>query len=199
MKNFKKSLFKGILIGAAFSSALVSSGCAEDRDYLNTTETVLLRQCEIQTKNIPNLYCSSSYKNTISMAPEINSRGGNPNDKPFQQQGITFVIEDRAFKKQNPQLKSLNELWNDYTGGWIYSPNLGGNTTEEIKKVNNSYVLSPQIYDELISATKVCNRATISAMQFPVGKELSPEEYDKVMTIILDCKKFQLEKAVNEK
>ena len=60
--------------------------------------------------------------------------------------------------------------------------------------------LSPQLYDDLIHTVQTCKRAEYSMMAgFKPNQEFTPEDYDKVMKIILECKKFQLESALNEK
>ena len=196
MKLFKHEIFAIAMVGAT----LALSGCDENSDYLNRVETVLMKQCSLQTKN-KDIYCGNTYSQTIKMAPTIYSetnRLGNPPDKPFERQGIIFIMEDRAFKKDHPDLKSLNEIYHELSGKYIYdAPE--ALQVGDTKKVDNKYVLSPQMYDELINAVKTCNRAAISSVQFQMGSTLSPEEYDKVMNIILECKKFQLEQAINQK
>lgn len=191
---------KRLLVLSAFILPFLLNGCDDDEDYLNQTEATLIKQCRNQTENTQ-ISCGSAYANTIHMARDVfahTGRNGNPADQPFSGQGLTFIIEDKSFKERHPEMKSMNEFWHGYTGKWLYDAPQGS-TTDEVKKVDNQYVLSPQLYDELISAVKTCNRATVNAMQFGQGSTLSPEEYNKVMSIILDCKKFQLDQAVNQK
>ena len=180
---------------------LFLSGCDDDdpTQYLNKTESVLLKQCEDQTRNL-RIYCQSEYEGSIKAARGIYIKNGarNQEDQPFSGQGLTFIIEDKAFKKKHPELRNFDDMWFEYTGKRLYNSSTGS-TNDEVKKVDNQYVLSPQMYDELISAVKTCNRATVSSMQFQMGSTLSPEDYNKVMQIILDCKKYQLEKAINDK
>lgn len=180
---------------------LFLSGCDGDdpTQYLNKTESVLLKQCEDQTRNL-RIYCQSEYEWSIKAARGIYIKNGarNQEDQPFSGQGLTFIIEDKAFKKKHPELRNFDDMWFEYTGKRLYNSSTGS-TNDEVKKVDNQYVLSPQMYDELISAVKTCNRATVSSMQFQMGSTLSPEDYNKVMQIILDCKKYQLEKAINDK
>lgn len=180
---------------------LFLSGCDGDdpTQYLNKTESVLLKQCEDQTRNL-RIYCQSEYEGSIKAARGIYIKNGarNQEDQPFSGQGLTFIIEDKAFKKKHPELRNFDDMWFEYTGKRLYNSSTGS-TNDEVKKVDNQYVLSPQMYDELISAVKTCNRATVSSMQFQMGSTLSPEDYNKVMQIILDCKKYQLEKAINDK
>lgn len=60
--------------------------------------------------------------------------------------------------------------------------------------------LSPALYDELIAAIKTCRRAENAVLEgFKPNEVLSQNDYDKAITIILDCKKFQLEKTLNDK
>lgn len=60
--------------------------------------------------------------------------------------------------------------------------------------------LSPEMYDELVKAVTVCKRAELAVMNgFEPNKTLSQKDYDKAMNIILSCKTYQLEKALNEK
>ena len=180
---------------------LFLSGCDDDdpTQYLNKTESVLLKQCEDQTRNL-RIYCQSEYEGSIKAARGIYIKNGarNQEDQPFSGQGLTFIIEDKVFKKKHPELRNFDDMWFEYTGKRLYNSSTGS-TNDEVKKVDNQYVLSPQMYDELISAVKTCNRATVSSMQFQMGSTLSPEDYNKVMQIILDCKKYQLEKAINDK
>lgn len=60
--------------------------------------------------------------------------------------------------------------------------------------------LSPEMYDELYKAVTTCKRAELAAINgFEPNKVLSQKDYEKAMNIILDCKTYQLEKALNEK
>lgn len=173
---------------------LFLSGC-DETDSLNATETILWRQCEAQDKSVS---CRSEYRQTFSQV--YNSRVVNTDNMPFANQPISFQLEDKAFKRSHPTLRSINEIWHDSTGRWIYVPDeLKSSVTDEVKKVDNKYVLSPQLYDDLIAAVKTCNRATVSSMQFKPGVSLSPEDYNSVMNIILECKQYQLDKAINDK
>lgn len=192
---------KHLVILGAFLVPFLLNGCDDDSDYLNQTETVLLQQCQHQTENT-RISCTSAYQNTIAAARTVMANHGNgvenPESEPFSGQGITFIIEDKSFKERHPEMKSLNEFWHEYTGKWIYgAPEqaLAGDT----KKVGQTYVLSPAMYDELIQAVKTCNRATVEAMDFKAGTQLSPEQYDKAMNIIIECKQSQLDQAINQK
>ena len=60
--------------------------------------------------------------------------------------------------------------------------------------------LSPALYDELISAVKTCRRAENAVLEgFTPNEVLSQKDYDKAISTILECKKFQLEKTLNDK
>lgn len=183
-----KRILGTIILGL---SALLLTGC-DDR---NNVEKTLFDQCSAVNK----LSCESEYSSTLS---SLNCGGNvcNPKETPFSKSMDVFKIDDRMFKLRHPEMKSISEIYFESTGRNLYVGAVStGSTTDEVKKVNNQYVLSPQMYDELISAVKTCNRATISATQFTMGSTLTPEEYDNVMKIIMECKKFQLEQAINQK
>lgn len=192
---------KRLVVLAAFIAPFFLNGCDDDSDYLNQTETVLLQQCNHQTENT-RVSCSMAYQNTIAQARVVMANHGNgvenPENEPFAGQGLTFIIEDKSFKERHPEMKSLNEFWHEYTGKWIYDAPVAPQSGDT-KKVGQSYVLSPSMYDELISAVKTCNRATVEAMDFKAGSQLSAEQYDKAMNIIIECKQSQLDQAINTK
>lgn len=172
-------------------ASLLLSGC----DTANTTKTedILLSQCEKQSQQVS---CHSAYSKTYEASESFSHY--NSEDHPFEQQGLIFVLEDRAFKRNHPELKSISDIWFDLTGKQLYgSPEIS--QAGDTKKVGQSYVLSPSMYDELIQAVKTCNRATVEAMDFKVGNKLSPEQYDKAMNIIIECKQSQLDQAINQK
>ena len=190
-----KNILGTIIVGC---SVLLLSACDVWSGYTSVEKT-LMKQCTSQLEALyGNGYsCPREYTNTDEQV--MDSARTNPETKPFSQQILTFRIEDKAFKEKFPKARSINDLWYESSGELIVDDGKNRSSTDEIKKVDNKYVLSPQMYDELISAVKTCNRATISATQFTMGSTLSPEEYDNVMKIILECKKFQLEQAINQK
>lgn len=193
MKQWKKY----VVINTAFILPFLISGC--DDSNLTKIEDTLVGQCTAQlrsTQSNQNIWCSNEYSGTLSDIKD--SRLKNPDIMPFKLQGFVFKMEDTAFKKKYPNAMSINDIWHETSGEWIYTPSYAKNTTD-VKTVDNKTILSPQLYDELINAVKTCNRAAISSVQFQMGSTLSPEEYDKVMNIILECKKFQLEQAINQK
>ena len=186
-----------VAIGMISFSTMALVGCDIDRtEYLNPTEASLFKMCEKQTVRT-NVSCESSYKGTLAKTTTLGD-GVSPEDQPFSKQGLIFIIEDRAFKDKNPGMSSMNESWHKYTGKWLYSEPEASQVAD-LKRVDDTYVLSPQLYDELITAVKTCNRATVESMQFKAGSVLTKEQYDKVMSIVLECKDYQLQKAINEK
>lgn len=189
------------LLSAAILCAIAVttlSGCddIDQAEYLNPTESLLFKMCRQQTVNT-RVDCYKSYKGTLEKTSMLAGKVS-PEDQPFSKQGLIFIVEDRAFKDKNPGAFSMNESWHKYTGKWLYNAP-DASQTADVKKVDERYILSPQMYDELISAVKTCNRATVESMQFKSGATLTPEQYDKVMNIIIECKSYQLEKAINEK
>lgn len=186
------------LVVAVLVGVSTVSGCGDiDRtDYLNSTEALLFKMCNTQTLKT-DVSCKKAYAGTISKtAIAISDRS--PEDQPFKNQGLVFIVEDRAFKDKNPGMLSMNELWHKYTGKWLYNAP-DASQAGDLKVVDDSYVLSPQLYDELITAVKTCNRAAVSSMQFKVGSVLPKDQYDQVMNIVLECKDYQLQRAINEK
>ncbi len=191
---------KKYLIAVLLSACTFLSGCDQYSGYTSVEKT-LMKQC---TKNLRDTYgdsysCFSQY--TVTDDQIEASSQTNPEDKPFAQQALVFKLEDRAFKEKFPKIRSINELWYESTGQFIIDDSNYSTrkSNDEVKKVGDTFVLSPQMYDELINAVRTCNRATISATQFPIGSKLSPEDYNKVMNIILDCKQYQLDEAINKK
>lgn len=187
--KFRKDIVA--IISVMVASTALLSGC--DDTNTSKTEDVLMSQCEKQSQQVS---CSSAYRKTLEASENFSNY--NADDKPFEQQGLIFIMEDRAFKRSHPELKNIAEIWFDLTGKQLYGtpePSQSG----DVKKMDKSYVLSPQMYDELISAVKTCNRATIEAMNFKVGANLSAEQYDKAMNIIIECKQSQLDQAINSK
>lgn len=183
-----KHILAVVVLGAAF----LLTGC-DDR---NDVERTLFEQCSTVNK----LDCEQEYQSTL----ESLSCGGNacnPKETPFSKSLDVFKIDDKMFKLRNPEKKSISEIYFESTGRSLYmgAAVIHSSSTDDVKKVDNTFVLSPQMYDELINAVRTCNRATISATQFPIGSKLSPEDYNKVMNIILDCKQYQLDEAINKK
>lgn len=175
----------------ALLGTLALSGC-DDR---NDVEVALFKQCSAINK----IDCKTEYESTI-ISLDCGGALCNPNETPFARSFDVFKIDDKMFKNAHPEMKSISEIYYTSTGRVLYSSDYQkGNSTDEVKRVDNRYILSPQMYDELISSVKTCNRATIASTQFTMGSTLSPEDYDKVMSIIIDCKKYQLEDAINKK
>ena len=180
-----------IAVGVISLSTMALTGC----DEANTTKTedILMSQCEKQSSRVN---CHDGYRRTYEASKKFNHF--NPEDHPFEQQGLIFILEDKAFKKSNPEVSSISEIWFSLTGKQLYGAPEASQAAD-LKKVDDTYVLSPQLYDELITAVKTCNRATVESMQFKAGSVLIKEQYDKVMSIVLECKDYQLQKAINEK
>lgn len=183
---------KHILSVLVLGAALLLSAC----DGRNDVERVLFEQCSTINK----LDCEQEYQSTLE---SLSCQGNtcNPKETPFSKSMDVFKIDDKMFKLRNPEKKSISEIYFESTGRSLYSGAavIHSSSTDDVKKVDNTFVLSPQMYDELINAVRTCNRATISATQFPIGSKLSPEDYNKVMNIILDCKQYQLDEAINKK
>lgn len=60
-------------------------------------------------------------------------------------------------------------------------------------------VISNAMYDDLINAVKTCKRAEYATIsEFSPEQEITKEAYDKVRKIIIDCKRYQLEHALQE-
>lgn len=196
MNKERKTLLT-VVLGAVAGSLLLSACDSIDKtEYLNSTESLLFKMCETQTLKT-SVNCKKAYAGTLSKT-SMNVSEKSPEDQPFKNQGLIFVIEDRAFKDNYPGMLSMNESWHKYTGKWLYNAP-DASQAGDLKVVDDSYVLSPQLYDELITAVKTCNRASVSSMQFKAGSVLSKEQYDQVMNIVLECKDYQLQKAINEK
>lgn len=201
----------------AVGLALSVSSCGEDiPSYkMNEAEVALIKQCQALLKDFTP-YCEDYYSGTYNAMQKArnNNRGyvSPPNDKPFSDVIEIFQIEDKIFKKSLEEMysrssaagsrkpKTLEEVWYGLTGKYIYSETkLPEQSSGDFKQVDEKYVLSPALYDNLIDSVKTCNRATFSSMDFQMGSTLNKDQYNKVMTIILDCKKFQLEQAIQSK
>jgi hypothetical protein len=183
-----KQIFALVILCLAFTL----TGC-DDR---NDVEVALFKQCS----KINKIECLDEYLSTFKSL-DCDGNTCNPKENPFSQSMDVFKIDDKMFKIRHPEMKSISEIYFESTGRNLYEGSVvrQSSSTDEIKKVQNTYVLSPQMYDELIASVKTCNRATIASTQFKLGSTLTPEEYDNVMGIILDCKKFQLEQAIQQK
>jgi hypothetical protein len=75
------------------------------------------------------------------------------------------------------------------------------NSTSTIKPNNTEtpekLFFTNAMYDNLISAVKTCKRAEYAIInEFEPEQEITKEQHDKVQKIITDCKKFQLEQAL---
>lgn len=180
-----------VAIGMISFSTIALVGCND----ANTTKTedILMSQCEKQS---PQINCHAEYRKTYEASEKFNHF--NPEDHPFEQQGLIFILEDKAFKRSHPEVSSISEIWFTLTGKQLYGAPEASQSAD-LKRVDDTYVLSPQLYDELITAVKTCNRATVESMQFKAGSVLTKEQYEKVMSIVLECKDYQLQKAINEK
>ncbi|WNA15833.1 hypothetical protein XaC1_190 [Xanthomonas phage XaC1] len=183
-----KQIFALVILCLAFTL----TGC-DDR---NDVEVALFEQCSKANK----IECITEYRSTLKSL-DCDGSQCNPKETPFARSIDVFKIDDRMFKIRHPEMKSISEIYFESTGNSLYSGAavIHSSSTDDVKKVDNTFVLSPQMYDELINAVRTCNRATISATQFPIGSKLSPEDYNKVMNIILDCKQYQLDEAINKK
>lgn len=192
----KLPFISGLALGTLILLAVPGCDDIDKTDYLNSTEKLLFKMCNTQTLRT-DISCKRSYAGTIDKTSMV-AANMSPEDQPFKSQGLIFIIEDRAFKDKNPGMLNMNESWHKYTGKWLYGEP-EASQAGDVKRVDDSYVLSPQLYDELITAVKTCNRATVESMQFKAGSTLTREQYNKVMSIVLECKDYQLQKAINEK
>lgn len=187
---------KRVIALAVLASSLLLSGC----DYRNDVEKTLMKQCS----TINDMDCErDGYKSTseaLLACSDVEPKCTNDNDKPFARQLGVFAIDDAMFKKSYPDKMSISKIYNISTGRSIVNVETQPTVlTQSTVKTETGTVLSPALYDELINAVKTCNRASIEASKYSAYKQLSADEYEKVISIILDCKKFQLEQAINSK
>lgn len=59
--------------------------------------------------------------------------------------------------------------------------------------------LAPETYGLMIDAVRTCERARISLMSYPSGHVFTKNDYNKVMNLVNDCKRFELETSINTK
>jgi len=116
---------------------------------------------------------------------------------------------------KNANLKdfiTLSKIVEDTTGKTLYevcSDENNGSSDKEplvkkdekptfkVDKTETTYQLSSQMYDDLIIAVHECKRAEFQTMQsFKQNDKLTKEQYDNVVNIIMSCKQYQLERAL---
>lgn len=68
----------------------------------------------------------------------------------------------------------------------------------EVVSIDSEKVISPELYDRLISSVGTCKRANARLITLTDGdRYLTQTDYNEVMGIIMSCKRFELENAVN--
>lgn len=72
-------------------------------------------------------------------------------------------------------------------------------TVDTGRTPNGEPELAPETYGLMIDAAKTCERARISLMAYPSGYVFTKNDYNKIMNLVNDCKRFELESSINSK
>lgn len=72
-------------------------------------------------------------------------------------------------------------------------------TVQTDRTGNGEPELAPETYGLMIDAAKACERARISLMSYPSGYVFTKKDYNKIMNLVNDCKRFELESSINNK
>lgn len=72
-------------------------------------------------------------------------------------------------------------------------------TVQTDRTGNGEPELAPETYGLMIDAVKSCERARISLMSYPSGYVFTKKDYNKIMNLVNDCKRFELESSINGK
>lgn len=115
----------------------------------------------------------SDYKQFVFLSALIqNSTGQSISDLCKQEKGLEAPKEIKI-KEQKPV--------NDY----------------KVPDEETTYQLSSQLYDDLILAIHECKRSEYQTMQsFSQDDKLTKEQYNNVVKIVMDCKRYRLERAL---
>ena len=200
--NYYESRFARVRDGWVFTpdeSAILASYITNTAANSNTvSEGVLIKMYKPVLNNI---LLKRSYKE----GEELKSRGPQNPDKPLCE-AAAIVRSIEVSIKDGDRFKidhKFSKFYEESFGFPLTECNVRKAPVDAEYKVTSSsgdIKLSPSMYDELVKAVSTCKRAELAAISgFSPNKALSQDDYDKAMTIILDCKKFQLEKALNEK
>lgn len=128
------------------------------------------------------------------------------NIKPFCDILEEVRMADYRVTTQFPKARTLQSVYQEITGktldescGVVPAAIPVARTVQTDRTGNGEPELAPETYGLMIDAAKSCERARISLMSYPSGYVFTKKDYNKIMNLVNDCKRFELESSINTK
>lgn len=126
--------------------------------------------------------------------------------RPFCDMIEEVRVVDYRLTTQFPKSPTLQMTFREITGKSI-EENCGlvpavipvARTVQTERTGDGEPELAPETYGLMIDAAKSCERARISLMSYPSGYVFTKKDYNKIMNLVNDCKRFELESSINSK
>lgn len=126
--------------------------------------------------------------------------------RPFCDMIEEVRVVDYRLSTQFPKTATLQMTFREITGksieescGLVPAAIPVARTVQTERTGDGEPELAPETYGLMIDAVKACERARISLMSYPSGYVFTKKDYNKIMNLVNDCKRFELESSINNK